>query len=239
MFLRTKVTRILQTLIQMKKLTLLALFLCFGFGAFAQVEIGLMVSPTISGNRFVAEDKYNFKKENNNLRLGVGVIADYFFAQNYAFSTGLVYRSKGSEISYNYTRQEDLTEVTISGKDDIAIQYIELPLTLKLFTNEIAPATTLYFQVGGSLNTKVAAKVNNKKVIEGEKTSKRFNIFEADALLGGGTEFQFGESTKLFAGITYHRGLTDIDNKYYSDKLEDKNISLKNNGVSLDFGVKF
>ncbi|MBR0572281.1 PorT family protein [Microvirga sp. STS03] len=224
----------------MKKLTLLLLLLGFGYGASAQIEIGLMVSPTISSNRFIAEDKYNFEKENNNLRLGVGVIADYFFAQNYAFSTGLVYRSKGSEISYNYTRSEsDGTTTTIAGKDDIAVQYIELPLTLKLFTNEIAPATILYFQVGGSLNTKVAAKVNDKKVIDSEKTAKRFNIFEADVMLGGGTEFQFGESTKLFAGLTYHRGLSDIDNKYYSDKLGDKNISLKNNGVSIDVGVKF
>mgnify|MGYP006194481507 CR=1 FL=1 len=65
---------------QMKKLTLLALFMCFGFGAFAQVVIGLLVSPTITGNRFIAEDMYNFEKENNNLRLGVGVVADYFFA---------------------------------------------------------------------------------------------------------------------------------------------------------------
>ncbi len=224
----------------MKKLTLLALFMCFGFGAFAQVEIGLLVSPTITGNRFIAEDKYNFEKENNNLRLGVGVIADYFFAQNYAFSTGLIYRSKGSEISYNYSQENtDGSTTTINGTDDIAIQYIELPLSLKLFTNEIAPATILYFQVGGSLNTKVAAKVNDKKVIDGNKTAKRFNIFEADVLIGGGTEFQFGESTKLFAGLTYHRGLSDIDNKYYSEKLGDKNISLKNNGVSLDFGVKF
>ncbi|MEJ8758541.1 porin family protein [Pontibacter sp. H259] len=224
----------------MKKLTLLALFLCFGLSAFAQVEIGLMVSPTISGNRFVAEDKYNFEKENNNLRLGVGVIADYFFAQNYAFSSGLVYRSKGSEISYNYTRENtDGSTTILNEKDDISIQYIQLPVTLKLFTNEIAPSTTLYFQVGGSLNTKVAAKVNDKKVIDGDKTSKRFNIFETDVLIGGGTEFQFGESTKLFVGLTYHRGLTDIDNKYYSDKFGDKNIAVKNNGVSVDFGVKF
>ncbi|HEY4651278.1 MAG TPA: porin family protein [Pontibacter sp.] len=224
----------------MKKLTLLLLFLCFGYGAAAQVEIGLMVSPTISGNRFVAEDKYNFEKESNNLRLGVGVIADYFFAQNYALSTGLIYRSKGAKISYNYTRENnDGTTTNSQGKDDIAIQYLELPVTLKLFTNEVAPQTILYFQVGGSLNTKVAAKVNDKKVIDSNKTAKRFNIFEADVLLGAGTEFQFGESTKLFAGLTYHRGLSNIDNKYYSKLLGDKNISLKNNGVSLDFGVKF
>lgn len=223
----------------MKKLTLLTLFLVAGYAAQAQVEIGLMFSPTISGNRFVAEDKYKLNKENSSMHIGVGVVADYFFAQNYAFSTGLIYRGKGSEISYNYTREDGSgATVTTRGQDDISLQYIELPVTLKLFTNEIAPSTIAYFQVGGSLNTKVAAQVNNKKVIDSERVLKRFNIFEADVLIGGGVEYQMGQSTKLFGGLTYHRGLTDIDD-YYEKILSDKNISIKNNSVSLDVGVKF
>ncbi|WP_299758948.1 porin family protein [uncultured Pontibacter sp.] len=219
----------------MKKITLLMLFLCAGFTSMAQVEIGLQLSPTISGNRFVAEDRYNFEKESNKLRLGVGVVVDYFFAQNYAFSTGLMYRSKGSEITYTETDDSGFSR---SAKDDISVQYIQLPITLKLFTNEVAPGTILYFQVGGSLNTKVAAQVNDKKVINSEKVIKRFNIFETDAILGGGVEFQMGQSTKVFGGLTYHRGLTDIDD-FYEEKFDDKNISVKNNGVSLDFGLKF
>lgn len=222
----------------MKKITLLVLFLLAGFTSMAQVEIGLMVSPTISSPRFIAEDKYNFKNEGGKLGLGVGVVADYFFAQNYAFSTGLVYRSKGGEISYRYTREDNGTTITTQGQDDNSLQYIELPISLKLFTNEVAPGTILYFQVGGSLNTKVSAKVNDEKVINGEKVSKRFSIFEADAILGGGAEFQMGESTKLFAGLTYRRGLSNIDD-FYRDVLGDKNIGIKNNGFSLDVGVKF
>ena len=219
----------------MKKITLLMLFLLAGFSSMAQIEIGLQLSPTVSGNRFIAEDRYNFEQESSKLRLGVGVVADYFFAQNYAFSTGLIYRSKGGEITYTET---DDSGVALNKQDDLAVQYLELPISLKLFTNEVAPGTILYFQVGGSLNTKVAAQVNDKKVINGEKVMKRFNIFETDALLGGGAEFQLGQSTKIFAGLTYHRGLTDIDD-FYEEKFDDKNISVKNNGVSLDFGLKF
>lgn len=224
----------------MKKLTLLFLFLCAGFSAMAQIEIGLMVSPAISGNRFLAEDKYNLEKESSNLHLGVGVIADYFFAQNYAFSTGLLYHGKGSEISYNYSHDDGSgATITTAGKDDIALQYLEIPVSLKLFTNEVAPATVVYFQVGGSLNAKVGAQVNDRKVIDGDRVMKRFNIFEADVLLGGGVEYQVGQSTKVFAGLTYHRGLTNIDDDYYGKLLGDKDISFRNNSVSLDLGVKF
>jgi hypothetical protein len=222
----------------MKKITLLLLFLVTGFTSMAQVEIGLMVSPTISSPRFIAEDKYNFKNEGGKLGLGVGVVADYFFAQNYAFSTGLIYRSKGGELSYSYTREENGSSTTTKGKDDNSLQYVELPLSLKLFTNEVAPGTIVYFQVGGSLNTKLSANVNDKKVIDSEKVLTRFNIFEADAILGGGAEFEMGESTKIFTGITYHRGLSNIDD-YYSKVLGDRNIGIKNSGFSLDVGVKF
>ncbi|WP_241739272.1 porin family protein [Pontibacter beigongshangensis] len=217
----------------MKKLSLVLMFLCFGLSASAQIEIGVQLSPNIAGNRFVAEDAYNFRNSNN-LRFGVGVIADYFFSQNYAISTGLFYRTKGGKITYTHNSGT----VSTSGSDNVSIQYLQLPVTLKLFTNEIAPGTILYVQVGTALNTKVSAEVNDKKIINNEKMIKRFNIFEIDALLGTGVEFTLGQSTKLLAGVSYHRGLSDIDD-YYEKLFSDRNISVKNNVINLDFGVKF
>jgi hypothetical protein len=47
-----------------------------------------------------------------------------------------------------------------------------------------------------------------------------------------------GESTKLFAGIGYHRGLVDID-RYFEKTRDFKDITLKNSAFSLDLGIKF
>jgi hypothetical protein len=220
----------------MKKLTLLFLFICLCFTASAQIEIGIQVSPSVTGNRFIASEKHGFKQESAGLRLGIGVIADYFFAQNYALSTGLLYRSKGSKISYLFT---DELGATRREQDDLSVHYLEIPAAIKLFTNEIAPSTILYFQAGSSLNTKVAASVDDKKVLpDGKKASKRFNIFEIDALIGAGAEMQLGQSTKLIGGISYHRGLTNIDD-YYQNVLKDNSISIRNQSYSIDLGVKF
>ncbi|QCR24349.1 porin family protein [Pontibacter sp. SGAir0037] len=219
----------------MKKVTFLLLFLCLGFSAMAQVEIGLQVSPTIAGNRFIADNKYNFKETNNNLHIGVGVVVDYFFAHNYAFSSGLLFRSKGGEYSYRFTQSDGSV---ISASEDVDLQYLEIPVSLKLFTNEVAPDVNLYFQVGGSLNTMISATINDQKVIAGTKATKRINTFEADALLGAGAELALGQSTKLMAGLSYHHGLSNIDN-YYRKQFSDKNIAIKNNYVSIDFGIKF
>jgi hypothetical protein len=224
---------------QFKKLAFLLLFLGFTSTAMAQMEIGIQFSPTIASNRFIAEDRHGFEKTNNALRLGVGVVGDYFFSNNYAFSSGLMYRSKGAKISYTYMVESGDGELTPAREtDELTVQYLEVPLTLKLFTNEVAPDMVMYFQVGGSLGTKVSAQVDQKKVINGERTAKRFNIFETSAMLGTGVEFQLGQSTKLFGGFTYLRGLSNIDN-FYGKRLGDKNIAVKNNGVSIDVGIKF
>jgi hypothetical protein len=224
---------------QFKKLAFLLLFLGITSTAMAQMEIGIQFSPTISGNRFIAEDRHNFEQSNNTLRLGVGVVGDYFFSNNYAFSSGLMYRSKGSKISYTYMREGGDGQITPAKEtDELTVQYLEVPLTLKLFTNEVAPDIVLYIQVGGALGTKVSGQVDQKKVINGERTARRFNIFETSAVLGTGAEMQLGQSTKLFGGITYLRGLSNIDN-YYKKQLGDKNLAIKNNGVSIDVGIKF
>ena len=223
----------------MKKLTLVLLLLCLGYTASAQIEIGIQVSPSVTSNRFIAVEKHGFKQESAGLRLGIGLVADYFFAQNYAFSTGLFYRSKGSKISYLIPNDDDLIGMPDRVQDDISVHYLELPTTIKLFTNEVAPATILFFQAGTSFNTKVAASVDDKKVLDnGEKASSYFNLFEMDALLGAGAEVQVGQSTKIFGGVSYHRGLTNIDD-YYQEALNDENIAIKNQSFSVNLGVKF
>jgi hypothetical protein len=215
--------------------------LAFSEQAAAQIEIGVKISPSVASTRTIAKDQYNFKNEGARVGFGMGIIADYFFGTNYAFSTGLLYNVKGGEVSYDFSQTTGSTNTRISGQDDINLQYLEIPVSLKLFTNEIAPDTRLYFQAGTSLNTMLAAKVNDKKVDNdtGDRFTKRFNTFEIGALLGAGAEWTLGESTKLFGGISYHRGLTDVDNDYYSSVFSDTKVELKNSSFALDFGIKF
>ncbi|WP_066506280.1 porin family protein [Rufibacter sp. DG15C] len=223
--------------------TAFALALFFSsYNASAQVEIGVKISPSLAFSRTIAQDKYKFEAEGSKPGFGVGVVADYFFGTNYAVSGGLTYNIKGGNVSYDYSYPDPASTGTIrvQGKDELSLQYLEIPIALKLFTNEITTDTRFYFQAGTSLNTMLNAKVNEKKVDDGgDKFTKRFNTFEIDVLIGVGAEKKIGESTKLFAGITYHRGLTDADDAYYADLFGDDKVELKNNSFSLDLGVKF
>lgn len=216
----------------MKKIGIAIFFSFISTAALAQIEIGLKMSPSIAGNRIIAAPSHNFDNVRARARIGFGVVVDYFFTQNYAFSTGVNYTSKGSGVTYTGPTSSPAT-------DRFSLQYLELPLMMKLYTNEVAPDTKVYFHLGPSLNTNIAAKVNGNKISDtGQRATKRFNAFEVSAILGAGAEWQLGQTTRMFGGLAYHRGLTDIDNAYQRE-LNDRNIIIKSDALVLDIGLKF
>ena len=227
----------------MKK-ALLALFaLAATIGtASAQVEIGLKVSPSITSLRAESTSANSFSSEDSKFSFGGGLVVDYFFGENYAFSTGLLLTGKGGTISYKDALPG--TSQPLGVKQKMSIQYLEVPISVKLFTNEIAPATRLYFQVGGSVNVPIGTRINDSKFYVDpstnteNKASDYVYFIDADALIGAGAEYQLGKSTKLFAGLSYRRGLVDIDH-YFESKRGFKDVTIKNSGVALDLGIKF
>lgn len=231
----------------MKKLILsLSILAASATAASAQVEIGIKISPAITSLRAESPSATAFASESSKLSFGGGLIVDYFFGENYAFSTGLFLTGKGGTISY--FEQNPLSSYYPSGtrvNQKIATQYLEVPATIKLFTNELAPATRLYFQLGGSLAVPIAARINGEKFYQdphdhNNETSAADHIFDIDlnALLGAGVEYQLGRSTKALAGISYHRGLVDLD-RYFEKTRGFSDVTIKNNVFALDLGMKF
>ncbi len=212
----------------MKKIALALFLLGATVGtAAAQVEIGLKLSPSIAYLRADSPGVSNFQSEKPKLGIGGGLVVDYFFGENYAFGTGLQLTSKGGTISYS--------NIDSNNEQKISLQYLEIPLTVKLFTNDITTDTKLYFQLGGKIGGVVAARIDGDKFYEptGKKSSKHFIIPDA-ALMGGfGAEYQVGQNTKVFAGLSYHHGLANIDRYFEND------VTLKNGEVALDLGIKF
>ncbi|RYE91233.1 MAG: PorT family protein [Cytophagaceae bacterium] len=230
----------------MKKLLLTVASLALAPAAFAQVEIGLKVSPSISYLRTDSPSATAFASENAKFSFGGGVFMDYFFGQNYAFNTGLFLTGKGGTVSYNEARSGVTGAAIITRVEQkIAMQYLELPLTVKLFTNEVAPDTRIYFQVGGSLAVPVQVRLNGEKYytdpFDGNNQTKAgSHVFDIDAnLIGGiGAEYQLGQSTKLLAGLSYHHGLIDTD-RYFEKTRKFDSVNIKNSVFALDLGLKF
>ncbi|RYU83787.1 porin family protein [Hymenobacter persicinus] len=228
----------------MKKPLLALLLLGMSAGAAsAQVEIGLKLSPSVTHLRADSPTGQNFQSEKSKVSLGGGLVVDYFFGQNYAFSTGLFLTGKGGTIAYLDQTSPTNTALVVR-KQKIGLQYLEIPVTVKLFTNDIATDTKLYFQLGGSVGGLIGGRIDGGKRITdpstGQETEavKHFIIPDAAALIGAGVEYQLGQNTKVFTGLSYHRGLVNID-KYFDKSRGFQSASLKNDEVALDLGLKF
>lgn len=228
----------------MKKIFLTIAALAVAPAAFAQVEIGLKVSPSISYLRTDSPSATSFKSESSKFSFGGGIFLDYFFGENYAFNTGLLLMGKGGTISYQEPQPLG-GSVGVRVSQKIAIQYLEIPATIKLFTNEVAPDTRVYFQVGGSVAFPVSTRINGDKFYSdayngNAQTDASDHVFAVDAnLIGGlGVEYQLGKSTKFLTGISYHHGLIDLD-RYFEKHRGFSDINIKNSVFTLDLGLKF
>ena len=111
------------------------------------------------------------------------------------------------------------------------LNYLQVPLSLKLFTNEIAPDISLFFQIGLALEFKIFEQELN----EDYEFISKFKFFDTAAIIGTGIEYRLGINTLFFAGISLQKGLINIINQTNPDYP----LVIRNQIVSIDLGMKF
>lgn len=208
---------------------ILASFICLliHFSGLGQAKLGLKVSPSLSSNRILTDDKsYALATAGSAGRVKFGLEIDIPMSDNYAFGTGIFYSPK----RFAYSGSSLLNTFS----EEYKLQYVELPVTLKLFTNEIQPDLRMYFQTGALLDVKVF----EDHVVDHDAVEiKNFKPYDLAFVFGTGVEFKAGVNTLLFGGLSYERGLVNVIGKTEGDLPAD--ISGRNDLFSLNVGVKF
>lgn len=197
----------------------------------AQSKIGIKFAPTLSANRVdFSGDNYSVSSNGVGGRFIFGPVFDLFITDNYYFSTGILYAPKRIGIT---VVDRSVPQSPLSAEQSYNLQYIQLPATLKLFTNELALDTRVYFQIGGLLDFKIADNPQDDYTLEYiDKT----RLFDFGVHLGSGVEYRLGYNTLLFGGIFYNRGLVNAVTSSTPEGLE---INVKNDLVGLELGIKF
>jgi long-subunit fatty acid transport protein len=169
------------------------------------------------------------------LGFAYGLMADFNFADNYSFATGLTITTingKSTELGYN-----ELTANARPVAQELRyrMQYIEVPLTLKLKTNKIGDLRW-YGQFGLSNDFNIGAKLDVKrdgtKVKDGVNNSDYTRFYRAGLIVGGGAEYDLDNRTSLAIGLTFNNGFTNI-----AKNGDGKTV--KNSYVGLNIGVFF
>lgn len=221
----------------MKKLFIVLLFTLLSSSLFAQqtpfynFRLGLTAHPTFGWLK-----PENGKGDGLSLGFSYGLIGDFDFAENYSFSTGLTITTingKSTEINpapYHAAGNTNILAYNLKYK----LQYIEVPLTLKLKTGKVGEQR-YYGQFGLSNDFNIGAKqdvsLGGQTIADNADIKKITNFYRAGLILGGGMEFNIDNHTSLTLGLTYNNGFTDISS--------DKNRTVRSHYVGLNFGVFF
>jgi len=224
----------------MRKLITTILLLVLTVGVFAQngpepyygFRLGLAAYPTLGWAK-----PENGKSNGINLGFSYGLLADFNFAENYSFATGLTITTingKTTEIDPNPYALVSSNSNPQAYDLKYMLQYVEIPLTVKLKTEKIGNVRW-YGQFGLSNDFNIGARQDVRLgTVYREKNinvKKDINFYRAGLIIGGGLEYDVARNTSVTTGLTFNNGFTDISG------FDNRNV--RNHYVGINLGVFF
>ncbi len=216
----------------MKKTSLLvaAIFLCtyifaqestsVNTASDAKVRLGLSFSPVMSWFA-TSGDAGMVEPDGTRLNIAFGLHTDFKIAGNsqYYFSTGLFLLNTGGTIRHDYFVENDDGTYSLSERtSDFRINYVNIPLTIMLRTQEIG--YWRYFgRVGfdAGISTKSTYDYEDVRLSdqvqfnqEDEDSSDLTGLFRFGLRVEAGAEFNIGGTTNLFFTAAYNHGLNNV-----------------------------
>lgn len=210
-----------------------------------EFRFGLTASPVFS---WLKIDGESFSNDGSRVGFQYGLLFDQTIGdvERYAFSSGFIINLTGGAYSYPDLTAVDTTTITTEESLIARVQYIEIPLTIKLRTNEINYLTYYgMFGVTPGFNIKARGEytstpdpllLSNTDLNlreDGNPDELKYNLINMSLTLGAGLEYAMTENTAIVAGIFFQNGFSNV----IQDKFDDNAMRLKQIGIRL--GVLF
>jgi len=205
------------------------------------IEMSIRAAPSLSFHSADGLGSYQgFAARGPGIRMSVGPSLDYyFFKDRYAFSSGLWYTIKRSayEIPGQFG-QDRWTPGAPRQQSTYNLQYAQIPLSVKMFANNLIPTARLYIQCGGLLNIKLAEKALDEPrnalyryATRDGDYRRQYGRGDVSLLLGTGVQYRLNRDQAIILGVSYQRGLLDIARA--------RELESRMNIVALEVGLKF
>lgn len=198
----------------------------------SRVKLNVEVDPQSAWFR---SDEASVEHDGAIFQVHAGLNMDFYFAENYAFVLGVGINNLGGKLLY-----ADSTEFSSKGETllvepnqsvKLNLQYIDIPVGLKLKTEELGYAT-YFLQLGFNPMINLNAKASSEDASFDKVDVKESIIsFYLGYHVGIGVEYKLGGSTALIGGLRWSSGFTDVTDN------DRANLTL--NALSLHLGVLF
>jgi len=182
-----------------------------------------------------SSDEEAVEPDGSIMHLNAGLNMDFFFTENYAFVLGVGINNLGGNLYYadttEFSSKGEVLQVGPNQSVKLNLQYLDIPIGLKLKTEELGYAT-FFFQLGFNpminLNARAASEEAN---FDKEDVKESMISFCLGYHLGLGVEYKLGGNTALIGGLRWSSGFTDVTDN------DRANVKLK--AISINLGVLF
>lgn len=211
-------------------------------------QVGVKIDPNISYNRLEYLDQNKpFDKIDKNLglKLNFTLFADIKVIEAMDFRLGLALTHKNLKMDYTLSAQSSPTGKEYNQDLNVWLQYISLPVSIRLYTGEFIRKMTIYLELGGYFDVKIKERLVEEIQAEYQQyvdnTVTKF--VDAGLFAGLGVEYRLGDSNAAFAGFEYNRGLLNVMSRSFFEsakaELSNKTLKAYNDQIRLVLGFKF
>ncbi|MBU0489565.1 MAG: PorT family protein [Bacteroidetes bacterium] len=217
--------------------TVIMIFPLFMSAQTKKVQFGLTFSPNISW--FKPDDKkvvmdaakfgYNF-----------GPVININFGDNFSLETGLLIYNNGGKVKYldsitSFEGADSLYTLQPNAIYSYRSQFLELPFSVKLKTNEVGYFTYfLKFGLNPQMLLKAKGDISQFNIAD-EDFKKELSFFNLGYNISGGIHYSLGANTTLLAEIGFNNGFFDVT----KDKTKIKDYKVIMNNLLLRVGLLF
>ncbi len=191
------------------------------------LRFGFQLSPTFSS---MNTDNNQINGDGTNLGLKLGLMSEFYFRDNYSFSTGLNFHlNAGGTLFYEDTFEDvniwdeavddalpDMDTMNFAGQTSFKynLQYVEIPLALTLRTREfgylryfVRPGFNLGILTQSRGNVKGDDRLDDEEEFDIGSATNALNLSWG---ISAGIEYSVSANTALIGGIGFQSGFADI-----------------------------
>lgn len=197
-----------------------------------KVALGLSLNPSLN---WFKTNSSGLSANGNRFGFNYGLISDFAFGENYAFSTGLFINNGGGKVISKYK----IDSLSYSIENDMKIQSVRIPLGLKMMTKEIGYfryygqfGFNLDYVINATTTTRVNGGPDESDVdIRGEITPLNLSLS-----LGLGFMYNLSGTTNFIVGVSFSNGFIDVFDEKSGNGEE---LKANANQIALNLGVLF
>jgi len=204
-----------------------------------KISFGVHADPVIS---WFTSDIEAVSNEGARPGFNFGISFNSYFTPNYSFSSGINIISAGGRLTGNDITVLELDNygdgtATVAAGDAIVyrVQYLAVPLGLKLQTNQIG-YLTFFTDLGLDPKVVIGGKADIPSLeIKGENATSELKMFNLSYHIIAGIEYGVGGNTAVVLGLGFDNNFFDIT-KDNGDQPDDK---ISHKLLSFRLGVNF